>query len=60
MDYLTKPISPPIVKARVHNQMELKRHRDHLEEIVLIRTKELEMTREVTICSLAAPGRNPG
>ncbi len=54
VDYLTKPISPPIVKARVHNQMELKMHRDNLEGLVALRTKELEMTREVTIFSLAA------
>ena len=54
VDYLTKPISPPIVKARVRNQMELKRHRDHLEDMVSLRTRELEMTREVTIFSLAA------
>ena len=39
VDYLTKPISPSIVKARVHNQMELKRHRDHLEEMVFLRHK---------------------
>lgn len=54
VDYLTKPISPPIVKARVRNQIELKMHRDHLEDMVSLRTKELEMTREVTIFSLAA------
>ncbi len=54
VDYLTKPISPPIVKAQVHNQMELKMHRDNLEGLVALRTKELEMTREVTIFSLAA------
>src|SRR4030042_6365192 len=30
IDYLTKPISPSIVKARVHNHLELKRYRDSL------------------------------
>jgi diguanylate cyclase (GGDEF)-like protein len=31
IDYITKPISPPIVKARVRNHLELKRSRDLLE-----------------------------
>lgn len=35
IDYITKPISPPIVKARVKNHLELKRHRDALEELSL-------------------------
>ena len=30
IDYITKPISPPIVKARVKNHLELKRNRDLL------------------------------
>lgn len=30
IDYLTKPIRPPIVRARVRNHLELKRHRDFL------------------------------
>jgi diguanylate cyclase (GGDEF)-like protein len=30
IDYLTKPISPPIVRARVRNHLELKRSRDAL------------------------------
>ena len=33
IDYLTKPISPPIVKARVKNHLELKSGRDMLEKI---------------------------
>lgn len=32
IDYITKPFSPPIVKARVKNHLELKRHRDLLEK----------------------------
>lgn len=35
IDYLTKPISPPIVKARVRNHLELKRGRDQLEKVGL-------------------------
>jgi len=33
IDYLTKPISPPIVKARVRNHLELKQGRDLLAKI---------------------------
>ena len=41
VDYITKPVSPPIVKARIHNQLELKRHQNHLEELVARRTRQL-------------------
>jgi diguanylate cyclase (GGDEF)-like protein len=33
IDYITKPIRPSIVKARVRNHLELKRYRDHLKEL---------------------------
>jgi diguanylate cyclase (GGDEF)-like protein len=33
IDYLTKPISPPIVRARIRNHLELKRSRDTLEAL---------------------------
>lgn len=36
VDYVTKPISAPIVIARVRNHLELKRYRDYLEEIAFI------------------------
>ena len=32
IDYLTKPISPPIVKARVKNHLELKMAKEELEK----------------------------
>lgn len=35
IDYITKPISPPIVTARVRNHLELKGQRDALEELSL-------------------------
>ncbi len=54
VDYVTKPFSPELVKARVRNQLELKRHQDHLEELVQERTRELALTQEVTIYSLAS------
>ena len=41
VDYITKPFSPELVKSRVRNQLELKRHRDHLEELVAQRTRQL-------------------
>jgi sigma-B regulation protein RsbU (phosphoserine phosphatase) len=41
VDYVTKPFNPTLVMARVRNQIELKRHRDHLEEEVRRRTEEL-------------------
>ncbi len=44
-DYITKPFSPAIVRARVKTHLELKRHRDHLEELVDERTEELRRTQ---------------
>lgn len=36
IDYITKPVSPPIVKARIRNHLELKRYRDILQRMSLI------------------------
>jgi diguanylate cyclase (GGDEF)-like protein len=36
IDYVTKPISPPIVRLRIHNHLELKRMRDTLAELTMI------------------------
>ncbi|WP_246805241.1 response regulator [Desulfosarcina cetonica] len=52
VDYITKPFSPPLVKARVRNQLELKRYRDHLEDLVRERTRQLALTQEVTLQSM--------
>lgn len=41
-DYVTKPFNPELVKARVRNHIELKSHRDNLEELVRERTCEVE------------------
>jgi len=54
VDYITKPFSTELIKARVRNQLELKRHRDHLEELVAERTRALELTQQATIESMAA------
>jgi putative two-component system response regulator len=53
VDYITKPINPELVRARVRNHLELKRHRDHLEKLVEERTRKLALTQAVTIESLA-------
>jgi DNA-binding response OmpR family regulator len=42
VDYITKPISPPITLARIRNHLELKLARDHLEEQVADKTRELQ------------------
>lgn len=36
IDYISKPISPAIVKMRIHNHLELKRHRDFLADMAAI------------------------
>lgn len=61
VDYVTKPISPPIVKARVKNHLELHqarqelaRQNERLEELVAERTRELIITQDVTIQALAS------
>jgi len=54
VDYITKPINPSLLKARVHNQLELKQHRDHLQELVEERTRELKVIQEVTIEAMGA------
>ena len=53
VDYITKPIKPELVRARVRNHLELKRHQDHLEKLVEERTRRLALTQAVTIESLA-------
>lgn len=57
IDYITKPISPPIVKARIRNHLELKRHRDTLERLSIeLETKNQELNfqaREDALTGLA-------
>jgi putative two-component system response regulator len=60
VDYITKPIDPPIVLARVRNQLELKRARDiladqnaYLEREVNRRMAENEAIQETSIRALA-------
>lgn len=61
VDYITKPVRPPLVLARIRVQLELKRMRDllqdrsrHLEEEVVERTRELaEATRRAEAANIA-------
>lgn len=41
LDYITKPVSPPIVQARVRTHMNLYVHQENLEELVARRTRQL-------------------
>lgn len=61
VDYITKPISPPIVLARLKTHLQLKRMRDYLkdknqflEEEVQMRTKEVMAVQDVTILAMAS------
>ncbi len=60
VDYITKPVSPPVVQARVKAHLENKQARDFiedrnrvLEEMVAARTRELAATQDATILSMA-------
>ena len=60
VDYITKPISPPVLRARVKAHIENKMARDFiedrnrvLEEMVDERTRELAATQDATILSMA-------
>lgn len=52
VDYIHKPFAPSLVKARLRNHLELKTHRDHLEEMVSDRTRELLLTQDAAIFGL--------
>ena len=54
VDYITKPVSPPIVKARVKTHLALYDQNRILDEKVKQRTKELALTQDVTIHGLAS------
>jgi putative two-component system response regulator len=52
VDYIHKPFNPGLVKARIRNHLELKHHRNHLEQIVRERTHELDLTQDAAIYGL--------
>lgn len=54
VDYITKPFNPELVKARVRNHLELKRHRDRLETLVAAKVREIEARRQAEYELLAA------
>lgn len=60
-DYITKPFSPAIVRARVRTQLKLKKYRDHLEDLVADKTEQLLHAQEAIIASMAimAEHRDP-
>lgn len=61
VDYITKPISPPIVRSRVKNHLSLakakhilKDQNHALEEMVKQRTEEISRTQDVAILCMAS------
>jgi putative two-component system response regulator len=60
-DYIKKPFIASLVRNRVDSAVELKRHRDHLNELVAERTRQLAHTQEATIHAMAnlAEWRDP-
>lgn len=61
VDYITKPFSPPIVRARVKTHLalsralsELEQQNEHLEERIQERTLEITRTQDVAIYCLAS------
>lgn len=49
VDYIIKPINEYLVKQRVKNQIELKQYRDHLEELVELKTMQIKKSKEAVI-----------
>jgi response regulator RpfG family c-di-GMP phosphodiesterase len=67
IDYITKPIFPPIAKARIKNHLELKRNRDALEELTLdlsiknrLLENDLALAQKVLECILPQQFELPG
>ena len=55
VDYITKPINPSIVKARVKTHMDLKKHQVHMESALKALEKKLsEISNQTEQLSLAA------
>jgi putative two-component system response regulator len=61
VDYITKPVSPPIVLARVKTHLSLKAaadflrdKNDYLESEIAKRTREVQLIQDVTIMAMAS------
>jgi serine phosphatase RsbU (regulator of sigma subunit) len=52
VDYIHKPFSPPVVKARVHTHLVLREAREQLAQQLLYINHELEMAREIQLSIL--------
>ncbi len=53
VDFVTKPFNPALVKSRVHNHLELKCHRDHLEDLVQAQVEEISNSQMATIFAMS-------
>jgi putative two-component system response regulator len=54
VDYVTKPVAPPILLARVQTHLRLRDQSAHLEVLVQERTAELLLSQELTIVALGS------
>lgn len=52
VDYIHKPFSPAVVKARVHTHLVLREAREQLAQQLLVMNNELEMAREIQLSIL--------
>ncbi|MDR0952415.1 MAG: response regulator [Oscillospiraceae bacterium] len=53
VDYILKPISSGVVKARIGLQIDLENYRRHMEELVEIRTQQLSRTQNTILDMIA-------
>ncbi len=53
VDYIVKPFSPALVKARIRNHLELERHRHKLERLVEERTRDLRTAQHAAVQCMA-------
>lgn len=53
VDFVTKPFNPALVKSRVCNHLELKIHRDQLEELVQEQVAEISDSQMATIFAMS-------
>jgi putative two-component system response regulator len=54
VDYITKPISLPILHSRVQTQLALSEQRIALEQLVQERTEQIERTKDAVVYSMGA------
>lgn len=54
VDYITKPISIPILQSRTKTHLALAEQRIHLEHLVAKRTEQLERTKDAVVYSMGA------